>query len=221
MSSRLSVEAVLFDLDGTLVDTAGDLIAAVNRLMLRHGRPPAPLMSLRPYVSQGGLRLICEAFGIEDSSEFALELRDEYLKLYRENLSCHSRLFCGMERFLNAIEELKIPWGVVTNKPEWLTFPLLEEIGLNSRAACVVGGDTMPEAKPSAAPVLHACKVLNVAPARAVMIGDDQRDIVSGAAAGTVTIAAGWGYVLPHDNPAHWDADHYFETVDQLHAWFL
>ncbi len=220
MSIRPSLEAVLFDLDGTLVDTAGDLIAAVNRLMLRYQRSPVSTERLRPYVSQGGLRLICEAFKIEDSSSFALELRTEYLDLYRENISNHSRLFCGMTSFLSAVEASNLKWGIVTNKPEWLTHPLLAEMGLDRRASCVVGGDTLSESKPSPAPVLHACKALNVTPGNAVMIGDDRRDIEAGASAGTMTIAAGWGYLLPNENPANWHADYYFESVKQLHDWF-
>ena len=215
-----SIHAVLFDLDGTLVDTAGDLVAAVNRLLLQRGRSPVSLTALRPYVSQGGLRLICEAFGIETSSRFALELREEYLELYRANLSCHSRLFPGMEEFLLSLENAEIPWGIVTNKPEWLTFPLIEEMGLNRRTSCIVGGDTLAESKPSPAPVLHACEILGISAKHVLMIGDDKRDIDSGSAAGTETIAAAWGYILPQDDLHLWGANHSFETVAQLHAWF-
>jgi len=216
----MATKAVLLDLDGTLLDTAGDLVAAVNRLLLKHHRSPLSLGTLRPYVSQGGLRLICEAFSIAEDSEFAIALRAEYLTLYRNNLSIHTKLFHGMDRFLTSLEKSGIPWGIVTNKPEWLTLPLLTEVGLTQRAACVIGGDTLTVSKPSPAPVLYACEQIGIAPSDTLMIGDDKRDIDSGAAAGTLTVAAGWGYIQPADNLSLWQADYCFDSVEALHAWF-
>jgi len=217
---RTDVQAVLLDLDGTLLDTAGDLVGTVNRLLLNHQRSPAPLQNLRPYVSQGAICLISRAFEIDEESDFALSLKQEFLTLYRDNLSIHSKLFSGMEEFLNYLDQQSIPWGIVTNKPEWLTIPLLVETGLSQRTSCIVGGDTLEESKPSPAPVIHACSLLNVSPSFALMVGDDKRDIDSGNAAGSLTAAAGWGYVQPGDSMSSWQADHTFDSVKQLHDWF-
>ncbi len=214
------VRAVLLDLDGTLLDTAGDLVGIVNRLLLNHHRSPAQLKDLRPYVSQGAICLISHAFKIDEESELALSLREKFLDLYRDNLSIHASLFYGMEEFLEYLERQNILWGIVTNKPEWLTIPLISEIGLDKRASCIVGGDTLKESKPSPAPVSHACNLLNINPANTLMIGDDKRDIDSGNAAGTMTAAAGWGYIQPGDCLSSWKADHRFDSVKQLHEWF-
>jgi len=214
------VQAVLLDLDGTLLDTAGDLVGIVNRLLLQHRRSPAPLQALRPYVSQGAICLISHAFKIDEGSDLALSLKEEFLALYRDNLSIHANLFDGMEGFLAYLEQEKILWGIVTNKPEWLTIPLIEEIELDQRTACIVGGDTLKESKPSPAPILHACNLLGVHPSAALMVGDDKRDIDSGNAAGTTTAAAGWGYIQPDDCMSSWQADHSFDSVKQLHEWF-
>jgi len=212
-------EAILFDLDGTLLDTAGDLSAAVNILLERTGKPPMPLEALRPYVSQGGLTMVSIAFDIPRESKKAKRLWRDYLEIYAENLSNTSRLFDGMESVLNRIEAQEISWGVVTNKPEVFTVPLLEALGLFHRAGCVVSGDTLIHSKPSPAPIIHACEILDVSPERVIMIGDDQRDIVSGRAAGTRTIAAAWGYIQPDDSPDSWGADAILQHPREIDGW--
>lgn len=218
MNSR-PVRALLLDLDGTLIDTAGDLASAVNSLLAHHHRPTLPFEQLRPYVSQGGLTMVSIAFQLERESDQAFELWQQYLEIYAANISHHSRLFDGMERVLEVAESAGVAWGVVTNKPEYLTLPLLRALKLQQRAGCIVGGDTLAEAKPSPAPVLHACESLGVAPAEAVMVGDDRRDIDAGRAAGSRTIAAGWGYIQPDDSPDSWGADQLMDHPSELHEW--
>ena len=213
------IEALLLDLDGTLIDTAGDLAAAVNKLLEMHDRPRLPFEALRPYVSQGGLTMVSIAFNLDRHSDRAHELWQQYLKIYAANISHHSRLFDGMEDVLERVETTGIAWGIVTNKPEYLTMPLLRDLDLEHRAGCIVGGDTVSEAKPSPAPVLHACKVLGIAPRNALMVGDDRRDIDAGRAAGSRTVAATWGYIQPHDAPAQWGADMMLDHPSQLHGW--
>jgi len=203
----VSPEAVLLDLDGTLLDTAPDLGGAVNMLLEQYERTPMPLDALRPYVSQGGLTLVSIAFELDRQSERAHQLWQEYLLLYQQRISRNTQLFNGMGDVLEALEVADIPWGVVTNKPEYLTHPLLRDLDLDTRAACIVGGDTLNESKPSPAPVLHACEAIGIPAGRAIMVGDDERDIVSGKAAGAGTVAAGWGYIQPEDSPASWSAD--------------
>jgi phosphoglycolate phosphatase len=212
-------EAILFDLDGTLLDTAGDLSAAVNTLLEQTGNPSLPLEVLRPYVSQGGLTLVSIAFDIPRESKKAKRLWRDYLDIYADNLSNTSRLFDGMEKVLHRIEAKGIAWGVVTNKPEVFTVPLLEALGLLHRAGCVVSGDTLIHSKPSPAPIIHGCDILKVSPQRAIMIGDDQRDIVAGRAAGSLTLAAAWGYIQPDDSPNRWGADAILQHPRDINGW--
>jgi len=173
MPSLPSFEGVFFDLDGTLADTAPDLVAAANRLLIAKNKLPMPYETLRPMASAGARGLIQKSFGInKDHPEF-IALRDQFLSFYEEALLVHSKLYEGMEELLQRLEDEKLPWGIVTNKQERFTVPLTEQMGLMQRAHCVVSGDTTPFSKPHPEPILHAAKLAKVDPKKALYVGDD------------------------------------------------
>ncbi len=208
MLSLASFEGVFFDLDGTLADTAPDLVAAANRLLIAKNKLPMPYETLRPMASAGARGLIQKSFGInKDHPEF-IALRDQFLSFYEEALLVHSKLYEGMEELLQRLEDEKLPWGIVTNKQERFTVPLTEQMGLMQRAHCVVSGDTTPFSKPHPEPILHAAKLAKVDPKKALYVGDDIRDIVSGKAAGMHTAAALYGYCGCDEPPHQWGADY-------------
>ncbi|HID49921.1 MAG TPA: HAD family hydrolase, partial [Chromatiales bacterium] len=156
---HIPVKTVLFDLDGTLADTAPDLAASLNAVLEANGRSPLPFETIRPAVSHGGMALIRLGFGLEPAHPDFDPLRQQLLRQYAGHIAVHTRLFPGMEEVLEHIEQSGMNWGVVTNKPGWLTRPLLEALDLMQRAACVVSGDTLAERKPDPAPMLHACEL--------------------------------------------------------------
>ncbi len=209
-------DAVLFDLDGTLADTAPDLAAAVNQMRHARGLALAPLERLRPLASAGARGLIGGAFGIgPDDHEFAA-MREEFLANYAANLRVETALFAGIDAVLDDLDVRGVRWGIVTNKAARLTDPLVGLLHLDGRAGCVVSGDTTPYSKPHPAPLLHAAAALGVAPERAVYVGDDLRDIQAGHAAGMATIAAGYGYCGNDLAPQDWNADHVADTTAAL-----
>jgi len=190
---RSIISAVLFDLDGTLLDTAPDLVGALNHLRALEGLAPVAVDAYRRFVSQGALGLI--RAGMPDSDEQVREQRRKlFLQYYEQNLYGNTSPFDGVELTLSALGDHSIPWGVVTNKPEYLTHPIIEAVGWGDSAGCVICGDTLAHSKPHPAPVLKACELLGVAPARAIMVGDDPRDLEAGEAAGTKTALAAYGY---------------------------
>jgi phosphoglycolate phosphatase len=195
--------ALLLDLDGTLLDTAPDMGGALNRLLIEADRAPLPLASIRPVVSHGAIRLVSLGFPEATGTEFE-RLRLRFLDLYSQNLAERTTLFPGIEHVLEELERLGLPWGVVTNKPGWLTDPLLVALGLDQRAGVVVSGDTVAERKPHPLPLLHAAGIVGVAPARCVYVGDAERDIQAGRAAGMTTVVAAYGYLSVDDDPATW-----------------
>ena len=197
-------EAILFDLDGTLADTAPDLAAALNKLRASRGLQPAPYESLRPYASAGARGLIGAGLGLGPDAEEYEALRVAFLDNYAASIAVHSRLFDGVPALLDALNGAGIGWGIVTNKAMRFTDPLVPLIGLG-HAGCVVSGDTTPHAKPHPAPLLEAAKRLGISPASCWYVGDDMRDIQAGRAAGMVTVAAAWGY-CGSDGPAEWNA---------------
>lgn len=216
MPSLPSFEGVFFDLDGTLADTAPDLVAAANRLLIAKNKLPMPYETLRPMASAGARGLIQKSFGInKDHPEF-IALRDQFLSFYEEALLVHSKLYEGMEELLQRLEDEKLPWGIVTNKQERFTVPLTDQMGLMRRAHCVVSGDTTPFSKPHPEPILHAAKLAKVDPKKALYVGDDIRDIVSGKAAGMHTAAALYGYCGCDEPPHQWGADYQIQ-----HPWEL
>jgi len=208
---------VLFDLDGTLLDTAPDMIAALNAVRAEEGLPGMAYGQLRPHVSHGAARLIEVGFECRSGARFE-SLRRRFLDSYRSSLSAGTRLFDGLGAVLEWLEGRGIPWGVVTNKPGWLTDPLLAELELASRAACVISGDTLPEKKPHPLPLLHAASLMSLEPARCAYVGDAQRDIQAGRAAGMRTCVAAFGYLGENDDPASWLPDAIVERPADLLA---
>ena len=200
-------EAVLFDLDGTLIDTAPDMGGALNNLLIEENRAPLPLEELRPFVSQGGLVLTRIGFG-EHVDETEIEpLRQRFLQHYRAIVADNSRLFAGFESVLQDLEHRGIPWGIVTNKPEWLTHPLLEQLQLAERTAVVIGGDTLPNRKPHPQPLIEAAQRIGVNCAACIYVGDDERDIIAGRAAHMKTLVAAYGYIEDAAAIPSWQAD--------------
>jgi N-acetyl-D-muramate 6-phosphate phosphatase len=212
------VRAMLFDLDGTLLDTAPDMAGALNELLAENGLSTLPFESIRPSVSHGSARLVYLGFPGIDSGRFAL-LQRRYLDIYRARLSAETRLFHGMDRVLEALEERGRPAGIVTNKPARLTDPLLEELGLRRRFACVVSGDTVSERKPHAMPMLHAAKLVGVAAESCVYVGDAQRDVQAAHAAGMRALVATYGYLGEEDDWRTWRADGSIDRPVDLIAW--
>jgi N-acetyl-D-muramate 6-phosphate phosphatase len=201
----VNVEAVLFDLDGTLVDTAPDLVAVLNRLLVERGRAMMPYAVARNEVSNGASGLLRLGFGNLGSPDELEALRRRFLDLYAEDVSSRSKLFIGLAEIDDFSSEMN--WGVVTNKPDAFTRPLLAALGLAERARCVVSGDRLPQRKPDPAPLKLAADELGVAAERCVYVGDAARDIEAGRNAGMATIAASYGYIRPRENPSAWGAD--------------
>ncbi len=206
MNDPAAPAAVLFDLDGTLLDTAPDMVDALQLLLVEESRPPVEFASARRWVSNGVSGMLKVGFG--DMSEVDRARRAErFLSIYASQLTAGTRLFVGMAEVLDALETAAIPWGVVTNKAAYLTEPILESLELRGRCACVVSGDTIGARKPSPEPLLHALAQIPAPAAGAWYVGDAARDITAGRDAGMRTIAALWGYIPPHDDPAQWGAD--------------
>jgi phosphoglycolate phosphatase len=211
-----AVALVLFDLDGTLVDTAPDLAGAVNRMLLGRDRPTLPLAELRPVASHGARGLLGRAFGVTPADSAFEALRQEFFREYEQALCIHSALFPAMDDALRDLEAAGIRWGVVTNKIARFTEPLLRALALDSRAACIVSGDTTSRAKPDPAPLLHALSTTLTLPAAALYVGDDLRDIQAGRAAGVGTVAASYGYLGDGPDVAQWGADHVIDSPAEL-----
>jgi len=205
MLSRPLPGAVLFDLDGTLVDTAPDMVAVLVDLLRTEGREPLPYELARSHVSNGSAGLIGLAFPGADAVERE-RLRLDFLDRYAEAVCVNSTLFPGLGELLDELDARKLPWGVVTNKPARMTKPLLVALGVAQRAACMISGDTIPQRKPDPAPLLLAARQIGVSPEQAVYIGDAARDIAAGRAAGMYTIGATYGYVVAGDDPLAWGA---------------
>jgi len=198
--------AVLFDLDGTLVDTAPDMVAVLQAMQNSHGLKPVDYHLGRAQVSNGAIGLLGLGFP-EIEVSFGDEMHHEYLERYAEMICEDSRVFAGIDSLLDLLDEAGCPWGVVTNKPESLTNPLLDALGLASRSACTVSGDSLPVRKPDPAPLLLACDMAGVDAYRSIYVGDAARDIEAGLRAGMATIAAGYGYITEDDDPREWGAD--------------
>ncbi len=206
--------AILFDLDGTLADTAPDLAAAVNFLRTERGLAPTPYAVLRPTASAGARGMIGAAFGLQPADDGFEELRVQWFERYQTAMAVESTLFDGVVELLDGIHAAGMAWGVVTNKPSRFTDPLMPQIGL-AHAGCIVSGDTTGFAKPHPAPLLEGARRLDVAPEHCWYVGDDVRDIEAGRAAGMVTVACAWGYCGELD-PVHWGADFLLESPLKL-----
>ena len=209
--------AVLFDLDGTLVDTAPDLCNAVNHVLAGLGRAAVPLARLREVVSKGGRAMLAVALpDLDDAARDAL--LPPFLARYAEALAVESEPFTGVPALLDALDARGVRWGIVTNKPEALAAGVVAGMGWVARCAVLVGGDTLPLRKPDPAPLHLACERLGIDPARCLYVGDDERDVQAARAAGMPSATALWGYRLPGEDPLHWGADHAAAVPADLHA---
>jgi len=215
-----SVNHLLFDLDGTLADTAPDLAFALNQTRREYGMPPVEYMEIRSVVSLGGTAMVRLAFDKgPDDPEFE-EIRTRFLDIYSQNILRETRLFPGIEPVLEMLEKENRYWGIVTNKPGWLTDPLLKKLKLHKRARCVISGDTLAWSKPSPEPLLHACKLMNCLPAETAYIGDAQRDVDAGRNAGMPTVIAAYGYIDENAEIDAWGANFIVNSPIEILEWF-
>jgi N-acetyl-D-muramate 6-phosphate phosphatase len=210
---------VLFDLDGTFADTAPDMARALNRLLAAHGRAPLPFERVRPHVSHGGRAMVRIGFGLAPEDAGYDTLRRQFLDLYAEDLARDTAPFPGVPELVTELDGRGIPWGIVTNKPAWLTDPLMAAIGYGQRAACVVSGDTATRPKPHPDPVLHACALIDREPGDCWFVGDAERDVAAGRAAGCGTLVALFGYLDDGEDPTAWGADGAIDTPLDLLPW--
>lgn len=210
------IKAILFDLDGTLLDTAPDFILSVNRLRARHGEAPLPAATIRAEVSNGARALTRLATGLDDNDPALDSANADLLAIYREILGQHSALFPGMADALHWIEAQGMAWGIVTNKPSWFTDPLLAVLALPFTPASVVCPDHVQRRKPDPEPMLLACQQCHCTPAEAVYFGDHARDIEAGRAAGMPTVACAWGYIGADESITDWQADHTIASPGQI-----
>jgi phosphoglycolate phosphatase len=217
MTRPQAAALVLFDLDGTLADTAPDLVATANAMRLARGLDALPFADLRPLASHGARGLLGRALGVGPEQAEYEALRQEFFDRYEAALCVHTRLFSGIEPLLADLESAGRPWGIVTNKIARFTDPLVAALDLTRRAACVVSGDTTPHAKPHPAPLLHAAALAARAVEQAIYVGDDLRDIQAGRAAGMATVAVRYGYLGDAMPIEHWGADHIAATPAALH----
>ena len=215
MTASRRFDAVLFDLDGTLVDTAPDMVRALIEVQSSEGDGAIDYDIARAYVSNGSAGLVNLAFPDADDNDRE-RLRLKFLEVYAEAVCVDSTLFPGLDMLLDELDRAGHPWGVVTNKPKRMTEPLMAELGIDVRAACMISGDTIQQRKPDPAPLILASEQIGIAPERTVYIGDADRDIQAGRRAGMLTVAAAYGYVTPDDDPATWDAHELVDTTEEL-----
>lgn len=218
MCGKFKLACVLFDLDGTLVDTAPDLVACLNRAITKHGYAEVDIKQIRPTISHGAAAMIAKA-APGASEALKQQMLDDMLDDYQRNIAQHSAVFQGIPSTLQFIEQLGLKWGVVTNKRERFTLPLMTALNLTERAACIVSGDTTRHSKPHPEPMLIACKQANVQPENCVYIGDAIHDISAGKSANMKTLAALYGYLKNDDQPDTWGADGLIASPMQLTSW--
>ncbi|MFN2334046.1 MAG: HAD-IA family hydrolase [Wenzhouxiangellaceae bacterium] len=219
-ASGMHLEAILFDLDGTLLDSAPDLVAALARLRLELDLPGFDFRPLRAAASRGATAILERGLPELDEHD-RLAFLPRYLDDYQTHCWEASRVFDGIPECLEAIEAQGLVWGVVTNKIERLAVPVLEQAGWLGRSGCLIAGDTTAWSKPSPEPVLAACRKLGIDPRKTLFVGDDRRDIDAGRAAGTGTAVALWGYIESNDDPADWSADRMLESPAALYEFLL
>lgn len=213
---RTRPRAVLFDLDGTLIDSAPDLAGACNDMRLERGLEPLAYEQLRRMVGSGARGMVGAGFGLLPADPGYDALRDEFLARYESRMTRATKVFDEMVPILEWLAEERLPWGIVTNKATRFAAPLVAWLGLDGRAATLICGDTVAHAKPHPAPLLEAARRLALVPGDCVYVGDDKRDVDAGRAAGMATIVACWGYLGAGDAPAEWGADHLVERPDEL-----
>jgi phosphoglycolate phosphatase len=221
MPPKKIIKAVLFDLDGTLLDTAPDLGFALNQLLIAHGRAALPHAIIRQTASHGARGLIKLGFDVSEGDAQFSGLIKNFLALYQQHLCDKTQLFSGMQWVLDYLTANHLPWGIVTNKPAYLTEPLLQRLNLLNKAACVISGDTLNKRKPDPEPLLHASDLLAIAPRHCVYIGDAERDIQAGNSADMHTLIARYGYIADTDLIADWNADGIIETAEEIVSWVI
>jgi N-acetyl-D-muramate 6-phosphate phosphatase len=210
---------VLFDLDGTLIDSAPDLAGAANDLRVQHGLPPLPYDDLRPMAGAGARGMVGVAFGAQPGDARFNDLREAFLARYEQRLLQETVVFASVLPVLDALDAATLRWGIVTNKVMRFTAPVVEGLGLHQRAAALIGGDSTAHAKPHPEPLLEAARRIGVNPQRCVYVGDDLRDVQAGRAAGMATVAAGWGYLGQGEAIERWGADAVIHQPEGLLNW--
>ncbi len=215
----MKIEAVFLDLDGTLLDTAPDLFIAISHVLTKYEFPAITYEYFRPTVEVGSRGMIEHSFNITPKHTDYRAILQDFLEYYRDHIAQKTVFFEGMLEFLNTLENREISWGVVTNKPEFLTMPLLQHFGLENRCRAIVCGDTLPTRKPSPEPLWHACKLAGVNPERSVYIGDTQSDMVAAKAANMIGLAVSFGYNLHKTSPKSWPADYIVDNANDLQDW--
>lgn len=219
MAHTQHLDTILFDLDGTLADTAPDLALVLNLLLAERKMQTLPFELIRPHVSHGAAALISLGFKVNSAEPGFKPLRQRFLDLYSDNLCQHTRLFPGMDELLINIEEQGLRWGVVTNKPARFTKPLLEALGIADRASCIISGDTIQKQKPDPEPMLLACRKIGAQPAKCLYVGDARRDIEAGLNAGMQTLVASYGYINDQDPAKNWHAHGIIDTPAAILDW--
>ena len=210
---------VLFDLDGTLLDTASDLIASLNHALQKESLPCVSAEQIKPYISHGAAAMISRSLNVAFNDEIHNRILEHMLNDYKNRIAEHTELFPGMASILEALENRGIKWGVVTNKRERFTSLLMDALNLTARAACIVSGDTTANSKPHPEPMLAACKQAGVKPQQCLFIGDSANDIEAGKSAGMKTMAAAYGYLKPDDDPESWQADALIQSPAEILPW--
>lgn len=214
--SPIDYQAILFDLDGTLCDTALDFTLALNRLLAEEQRPTLSLSNIRSQVSNGAMAIIKNAFSDIDDENRLTELKEQLIAYYQEHIVWHTQLYPGLEKLLLQLQEKQVPWGIVSNKPEALTIEIVRLLKLDYAPQAIIGGDTLSVAKPHPDPLILAANLCRVAPESCVYIGDHHRDIIAAKAAGMISIAASFGYLAPNESAHDWGADWVVDSPFQL-----
>lgn len=214
------IDTILFDLDGTFADTAPDLALSLNLLLKAHQRKPLQFEQIRPEVSNGAGALITLGFKLTAKDQSFESLREQLLSIYDENVCNETQLFPGMSELLLQLEQLNMPWGIVTNKPSRFTLPLMDGLDLSQRAACIISGDSTAQRKPHPEPMQLACQTIGTQAQRCLYVGDALRDIEAGRNAGMKTLVALFGYIHKDAQPENWQADGMVDTPLEILDWF-
>lgn len=219
MSNKFNVSCVFFDLDGTLLNTAPDLTTALNKALLNFNYPEVSVNAITPYISYGAAVMIDTALKQQVSASLKADILEWLLNYYENHIAVNTHLYKGMSELLVTLEAKGIPWGVITNKRERMTHPLMQALDLTTRSACIICGDTTAHSKPHPEPMLTACRQIQVSPEACLYIGDARHDITAGKAANMKTLAATWGYLKPDDKPQDWGADALINHPDEILDW--
>lgn len=219
MNNEFGLACVLFDLDGTLLNTAPDLTTALNKALAHYNYPETSVGAITPYISYGAAVMIDTALEQDVSDEIKADILNWLLAYYENNIAVKTQLYPGMPELLGILEDKGIPWGVITNKRERMTHPLMQALNLTQRSACIICGDTTAYSKPHPEPMLTACRQINIPPEQCLYIGDAQHDITAGNAANMKTLAATYGYLKPTDSPQDWGADALIDHPNEIIDW--